>query len=107
MNLEDSYDNWVQRFNLHCASKSKIGFISSAFFAGHVFTLIWVPRVSDLFGRQKVLIAGTLMNFLAFTFLLLTESYAVLIICMTTFGMMSTIRVQVGVNYLYESVRRD
>ena len=105
--LEDTYDNWVQRFNLHCAPKSKIGFISSAFFAGWVFTLIWVPRVSDLFGRQKVLIAGTLINFLAFTFLLLTESYAVLIICMTTFGMMATIRVQVGVNYMYESVRRD
>jgi len=106
MALEDSYDNWVMRFDLHCAPKSKIGFISSSFFMGWAFTLVWVPRVSDLFGRQKVLIAGTVVNFMAFTVLLTTTSYSLLILCMTTFGMMSTVRVQVGVNYMYESVKR-
>lgn len=39
--------------------------------------------------------------------LLLTHSYTILIVSMATFGMMSTVRVQVGVNYMYESVNRS
>ena len=105
--LDDTYDNWVMRFDLHCASKGEIGLITSAFFMGWVFTLTWMPRFSDIFGRQKVFIAGTFITFLSFSVLLVTESYSSLIACMFTFGMVSTVRVNVGVNYMYESMHRD
>ena len=104
---EDSYDNWISRFDLHCASKSKIGLIGSAYFGGWALSLTFLPRLSDLFGRQKILIAGTTVNFLAFTMLLTSHSYAILVVSMATFGMMSSIRVQIGVNYMYESVVRE
>ena len=51
MSLPDSYDNWIQRFDLTCASGTKIGFIGSSFFTGWVVTLLIVPRISDFYGR--------------------------------------------------------
>ena len=74
---------------------------------GWVFTLTWMPRFSDIFGRQKILIAGTFITFLSLSVLTVTESYSSLIACMFTLGMVSTVRVNVGVNYMYESMHRD
>ena len=106
MKLEDSYDNWIMRFDLHCASPSKIGLIGSAFFAGWVFTLAIIPRISDLYGRQKIMMTGTIFDFLALTMILKTNSYTILIVSMFVIGMMSTERITVGVNYMYESMPR-
>ena len=55
MALSDSYDNWVDRFDLTCASKSKIGLIGSAYFMGLICTMVFIPRVSDLYGRVKMI----------------------------------------------------
>ena len=107
MELEDSYDNWVIRFDLHCASNVKIGFITASFFIGWTFTLAWLSRISDLFGRQKLIIIGTMLNFMAFLYLLICNSYTTLIVCMATFGMTSTIRMNIGVTSLYEYVKRE
>ena len=53
MALSDSYENWVGRFDLECASKAKVGLIGSAYFIGWIITLIFIPRISDLYGREK------------------------------------------------------
>ena len=55
MALSDSYDNWVDRFDLTCASKSKIGLIGSAYFMGLICTMVFIPRISDLYGRVKMI----------------------------------------------------
>ena len=93
MALEDSYDNWIMRYDLHCASSSKIGMIGSSFFLGWVLTLVIFPRISDIYGRQKLVFFGNLISLLAFIVLLMSRKYEVLIACMIIFGMMSTIRV--------------
>ena len=107
MELYDSYDNWIERFDLQCATNEEIGLIASAFFVGWAFTLAWLPRVSDKIGRQKFVIAGTTLNFLAFLTLLATKNYKLLVFCMFVLGMTSTIRLIVGVNYLCECVMRE
>ena len=48
MELRDSYDNWVGKLDLACASKAKVGLIGSAYFAGWILTLLFIPRFSDL-----------------------------------------------------------
>ena len=58
MDLSDSYDNWVEKLDLACASPTKMGFIASAYFIGWITTLVFVPRLSDLHGRQKFIIGG-------------------------------------------------
>ena len=93
MALEDSYDNWIMRYDLHCASSSKIGMIGSSFFLGWVLTLMILPRISDIYGRQKLIICGNLISLLVFIVLLISRRYEVLIGCMIIFGMMSTIRI--------------
>lgn len=51
MELEGSFDNWVGKLDLACASSSEIGLIMSAYFMGWITTLAFLPRLSDLIGR--------------------------------------------------------
>ena len=48
---KDYYDNLIGKFNLACASSNKIGLIGSSFFTGWIMTLVFVPRLADIFGR--------------------------------------------------------
>ena len=108
MELETSYYNWVLQYDLHCASGPKIGLISSAVFIGWVITSTFVPRLSDgYFGRVFLIKLGFLISFASYTVLVLSRSYVVLVLCMFTNGMMATIRVQVCIAYLYETLSRD
>ena len=106
MDLPDSYNNWVQRFDLHCASGGKIGLIGSSLFIGWVTTLLIVPRISDRYGRVMLMRIGNLVSFLAYTGILLTTRYEMLIACIFTLGAMATIRVQISTLYFYELVTR-
>ena len=106
MDLEDSYDNWVMRFDLHCASPDKIGAIAASFAFGWVLTLLIIPRLSDLHGRQNIMMVASIFDFVALTMILQTKSYTILICCMVSMGMMATARIQVAVNYMYESMER-
>ena len=107
MMLADSYDNWVGRYDLACASSFKVGFIASSFFLGWISTLFFLPRLSDLFGRQKIIVMGNVVQTLAYTVILMTKSYALLIVSMILLGMMSTVRLQVCVVYIYESMKKE
>lgn len=59
--LEGNYDNWVTKLDLACAGPSKIGLIASSYFIGWIVTLVFLPRISDLFGRQKIIVGGNLI----------------------------------------------
>ena len=106
MALSDSYDNWVGRFGLECASKSKIGFLGSSFFIGWIVTLTFLPRLSDLYGRQKIIVCGNIGQFIAYTMIIATRSYTVLVAALILMGTMATIRTQVSVIYLYEIMKK-
>ena len=51
MELEESYINWISHYELTCTSGGYIGLIASAFFMGWIGSLVFIPRISDLFGR--------------------------------------------------------
>ena len=51
LEIEGSYDNWINKLDLACATHREIGLIASAFFAGWITTLTFVPRLSDMIGR--------------------------------------------------------
>lgn len=92
MELEDSYDNWVTSLNLHCASGTKIGFLGGAFFLGWAITVLFLPRISDLFGRQKIIILGTVTNFISYTIMILATNYPQMIFSMIIMGFAATVR---------------
>lgn len=61
MELSDSFDNWVGKLDLACASKAKVSLIGSAYFVGWIVTLLFVPRISDKYGRRNLIVFGTFL----------------------------------------------
>ena len=107
MDLPDSYDNWILRYDLHCASGMKIGMISAIVFIGWIVTLTFLPNLSDtVFGRQRLMIPGYLLTLAAYTLLLFSQTYELLLLSLLIIGSLLTVRVQVSVTYLYETLTR-
>ena len=49
-------DNWIEKWDLVCEPKSRIGFLGSCFFIGIILTIYFVPKWSDQSGRLKYII---------------------------------------------------
>ena len=54
----ETLQNWIQRLDLHCESKTKVGFIGSCYFIGFLIGALFFPRLSDTFGRKRFVIFG-------------------------------------------------
>ena len=61
MELKQSYHNWISHYNLTCTPGGYIGLIGSCFFTGWIITLIFIPRISDLNGRHKLIMYGNII----------------------------------------------
>ena len=92
MDLNESYINWISHYKLTCTSGGYIGLIASSFFIGWISTLVFIPRISDLFGRQRFIQFGNVIQSIGYSLLFMTRNYNVLIIAMVTMGMCSTVR---------------
>jgi hypothetical protein len=49
-----SLHNWVQQLSLECASRPQISHIASFYFVGWVFGALFLPRMSEVWGRRPV-----------------------------------------------------
>ena len=47
-----SLHNWVEQLDMKCKSNSEIGLIGTMYFVGIIFSVLIVPRISDLYGRK-------------------------------------------------------
>ena len=89
---DDEYiDGWVDKFDLLCESKYKIGFIGSAFFLGVISTILIIPPLSDkVLGRKTILRVGFIVFTCALFGLLVSnniyELYVFIFIIGTTFA---------------------
>ena len=102
MELADSYYNLISYYDLACASKGEIGFITSSSFVGMTAALLFIPRLADVYGRYRIMFINNLFMTLALAVLLISDNYNVLIWCTFIFGATGTARLQVGALYLYE-----
>ena len=59
--LDKTYYNWVTNLDLACEPSYKIGLLGSIFFVGFVMTLILLPRLADLYGRQLIIKCGIIV----------------------------------------------
>jgi len=50
-NSEKSLLNWHQTLDLMCSPEWKVGLLGSIYFIGFAATLLWVPRLADMYGR--------------------------------------------------------
>ena len=103
----DTLYNWQQKLDLTCVDEWKIGMIGASLGFGWCSTLLWLPILSDKTGRKRIFQFGMLSDLLLYTGLLLTDSLAVMIMLYFIFGMMTSIRVQVGFVYLMEILPKN
>lgn len=103
-NDNQNLHNWVDRLGLACVPKSKVGMIGSAYFVGWVATLIFMPRLSDLYSRKWFYLIGMMVNLLIYTGLFLCTNINVVIVLVFLDGCTSTPRVTIGYVYLIEMV---
>ena len=73
---------------------------------GWVLTLLFIPRLADIYGRKMVIMCGNIVSILAFGAIITATNYNMLIVSILVFGMMSTVRVQVSIVYIYELVMK-
>lgn len=106
MDLSDSYDNWVTKYDLTCASKTKIGMIGSVGFISWIVTLLFLPRLSDVNGRAKFITYGYTVQTVFYGLLLWAPTYTWLIMCLAALGMLWTIRAQIYFTYIFENLSR-
>ena len=49
-------NNWVEKWDLICEPKEKIGFLGSCFFIGIIIAIYFVPKWADEHGRLKYIL---------------------------------------------------
>ena len=70
----DEYiDNWIEKFDLLCEQKWKIGLIGSMYFIGVIVGMSFVPPLSDAYGRKVIFIVTLIISVIAQLALILTN----------------------------------
>ena len=89
-NFEGTYDNWVEKLDLTCRSDRQIGLIGSSTAVGQVISLTLAPRLTDLLGRQKIMIVGLCLQAVSFAVIMLTREYWVAVEALFAQGIFNT-----------------
>ena len=56
-------DNWVEKYDLMCQPKTRMGLFGLWFFIGVITTIMLTPWVSDIYGRWELFIASLVVSF--------------------------------------------
>jgi MFS family permease len=65
---------------------------------------LWVPPLSDKYGRKTIFRIGSIANFIIFTLIILSHSFWLTVACEFFIGVFSTVRVNIGYPYMAELV---
>ena len=83
-----------------------MGLIGASLFLGWSATLLWLPAFADRYGRKRLFWAGQLLDLLLYVGLLLTDNLIVMICIWFSFGLLTSLRTNVGYVYLMELLPR-
>ena len=104
---ERSFENWRVKFDLTCAESWVIALPGMLYFIGLASTTLWLPSFSDMYGRRLYFLIAMLTG-LAFNFgMFITQNWIVLSSMAFLLGFVTSLRLQVGFNYLIEFVPRE
>jgi MFS family permease len=95
-------DNWVEKFDMLCEPRWRVGLIGAFFFFGIIVTMIPVPRYSDLNGRRNVFIVTMCVAIVSAIGLLACSSLEWAYFFMFLNGLTFAGKIIVGLNYLIE-----
>ena len=106
MNWEskESLHNWVEKLDLACASKTRIGFMGSTFFIGWLVGLLFVPRLADQHGRRKIFIIGCVLGVFNYIGVIFTTDLTVMTILFGMNGFIMSMRESLGYVFMMEFI---
>lgn len=55
-------ENWVSQLGLLCQSDKAIGWLGSSYFLGIISTMVFVPILTDKYGRKSIFVATMLTS---------------------------------------------
>ena len=90
-----------------CRPGWQIGLLGSAFFGGWVTTLLWVPKLVDMYGKIQVVRVSAGISVALYILLLFSTSYKLNVACMYFHGFVHSCRLGVGYPYLMELVGKQ
>lgn len=95
-------DNWVDKFDLLCTEKYKVGLLGSMFFAGIVTGMLFVPALADNLGRKWVFISSLSVAQFGQMGLMWTTNIYEAYVYMFLIGLAFAGRIIVGISYHIE-----
>ena len=101
-NSDLSLHNWQEKLDLMCEPEWKVKMMVSSYFIGWCVTLLWLPLLSDGFGRKKFVSFGNLFNLLLYTIMLGITNINVMIGIIFCFGALASCRITIGIPYFME-----
>ena len=72
MTVDETFYNWVVQMDLTCVPASQMALLGSSYFVGWILTLALLPRLSDIYGRRKIILYGNIVQATAFFTVLVT-----------------------------------
>jgi MFS family permease len=87
---DTSLNNLYSRLNLACDPQYKIGYIGSCWFLGFLFTLSFVPRLADIYGRKMIYQISCFLLPLLYILIYFTHSLSVFAIITFCLGSLQT-----------------
>lgn len=101
-NDDEYFDNWVNKYDLLCEPKMKVGLIGSMYFIGLIVFITFVPPIADRFGRKWVFFVTNVVSVIAQLGLILTNDLYVAYFFEFLVGGTFAGRIIVGLSYIME-----
>jgi len=96
--------NWVEKLSLTCVPKWKVGLLGSSLWMGWVLSLLFLPRIADIYGRRWIYLLGMWLLMPILFAMLFTRSLNAMIAIIFMQGFLSTVRVSIGYVYMLEFI---
>lgn len=97
-----SLHNWWEKLDLLCMMEWERKFMGSIFFVGWCSTLLWVPLLSDKYGRKPFFVWGQVLQFALMTVQMVTHNVMIMLAVIFAQGALTTIRINIGYLWLME-----
>lgn len=101
-NDDEYFDNWVEKFDMLCEPKWKVGLIGSMYFIGVIVGMTFVPLLSDLYGRRWPFLATLLVFIVGAIGLIIATSLYEAYFYEFLIGFTFAGRIVVGLNWTME-----
>ena len=102
-----SLHNWMERLSLKCEPQWKINLMVTIYFVGWCTTILWLPLISDYFGRRRFLKIGNFLNLIFYTVLLASKDVNITLAAIFFCGALAASRLTIGVPYLMELLPKE